>query len=75
MTSVNVSFTSEEITTMRSECYRHWIARWGRSLEDMAWDMLTVDDFPNGGWSQAGDEDIVEYWVKKVKPENPAGVG
>ncbi len=74
MTNVSLSFTPEEMEEMRNECYRHWVSKYGSRLRDMAWDMLAVDDFPNGGWSNAVDEDIVEYWVKQVKPVQPQGV-
>ena len=72
--NVNLNFSDKELETMRTKCYRHWVAKYEGRLVDMAWDMLAVDDFPNGGWSNAVDEDIVEYFIKKVKPAQPAGV-
>ena len=71
---VNLEFSNEEIETMRTLCYRHWIAKYESKLVEAAWDMNNVDDFPNGGWANAVYEDIANYWVRNVVPVQPSGV-
>ena len=70
----HISLSPEEIKTMRTECYRHWLTQHGRNLEDMVWDLNNVNWFPNYGWAHAEDELVVEYYVKFVKPVQPEGV-